>query len=188
MTLHPLSNYGLTTLKGKIRIRLLNFDEEYIFNPIANVSVKGLFFGTSIMENLGTSEVYCEKTGFKCIFKWKTDRVISGTISQKNEKIYKINGNYCDSITLKNIKKKKTFPFYSIKSMVESKKIVEDINKQEKNESRVVWLEVAKLLDSKKYDEAKVQYEGSLGDKSHSTPPSASTWFINMDAIGIAGV
>jgi hypothetical protein len=161
MTLHPLSNCGITKMKGKFVFKILNLNEEYVMT-IPNVGVRGLFFGTAIMENMGTSEVTCEKTGYSCSFKWKNDvnlklnlkRVLSGKINYKNENLYKITGNYCDTLQMKNIKKKKTIPFMTFKSLSYNTKIVRDINDQDKNESRVVWFEVAKNLDEKNHDEA----------------------------------
>jgi len=154
LSLHPLSNCGMITMKGNLTFKILNLDEEYVFQ-LPSVGAKGLFFGTTVMENMGTSEIVCEKTDYKLTLKWKADRTLSGKIYFKGDKIYKISGSYFDEIQLKSLKKKKKFSILFIQKLgLFKKKIVKEINNQESNESRRVWLEVARLIDDKNYDEA----------------------------------
>ena len=69
-SLHPFSNSASSSIIGTLDLKFLNLDEEYkITYP--SVCVKGVFYGTVMMENSGESSIECKKTGYKAIFEWK---------------------------------------------------------------------------------------------------------------------
>jgi len=80
-----MHNRASMSFSGPSVLVLTNLKESYDID-YPHVCVKGLFSGTTEMENGGTSSVKCKQNDLTAEFSWNEKREISGKIKKKNQK------------------------------------------------------------------------------------------------------
>jgi oxysterol-binding protein-related protein 8 len=143
--------------------------------------IKGIFFGSSGIENSGELTIECPETGMKAIVNFKSGNMVEGTIKDSNnETLYQIKGSMKSKVVFLDVKENQEI---EIQRPMKIEKIVAPVEKQKPNESRKVWYQVTRAILSGENEIAqkeKIKIEERqrkfLLEENHE-----SVWFIKTD-------
>jgi len=158
-----MGNSAETKLQGMIKIHLSNkkdVDEEYELT-FPGACVRGILFGTLLLEIVGKVYIQCKKTGYRADIDFKSKGMfrgkynqISGSIQSKGKDLYTLAGFWDSVVTITNCKTKETTELFDASKHKEHEKLVPPEEEQQPNESRRYWLKVVKNMLAGNEDEA----------------------------------
>lgn len=167
--------YGLSIgieLVGEGRIKLINFDEEYVIT-FPSIIFRSIFT-VPWSEFCGESTVTCQKTGYqahikfhpKPFYRGKRDCVTAELFEPDTDTPFaRLDGRWSDqvNITYANKKKKSSEVLFNHMKLAKSKKKVRHFDLQNEWESRRHWVDMTEALrksDMESAQDVKLKFEG----------------------------
>lgn len=150
-----LGNSVASILEGNFRICFTNRPgEEYVVNP-PNLYARGILFGTMVYEVSDLCKVTCEANDLSAEIEFKskgyftgTYNALTGTIKNSREALHKLSGKWSDEIYIQSTKAKKQDVLFDAANATVFKKIVPAEAEQTQFESRMLWTDVTKAIQS----------------------------------------
>jgi len=163
-SIHPRSKFlgtsAASILEGTAYLTILPFDEEYSIT-FPSAYVRGILFGTLLMEMCGVVCIQCLKTKCKAEIEFKAKPFwggdyngISAKIKRNKDTLYTISGKWDGRMDVTNSKTKQTEVLWDPKTAQLNPKIVPPLDKQEEFESQRLWSHVSAALRKKDQREA----------------------------------
>ncbi|CAO3668049.1 unnamed protein product [Rhizopus stolonifer] len=150
-----LGNSAATLMEGENHIIFTHLHNERYDITMPNVYARGILFGKMILELGDSCAVRCKTSDLICELDFKTKGFFSGQYNSvygkvkkesTGEVLYEISGQWSSEIYIKMAKASNKNLFFDVKSSNIHPKVVEDIENQEKMESRRLWSKVTSAI------------------------------------------
>lgn len=154
-----LGNSIATTLEGQFHFSVGAFNEVYTIES-PPVVVKGVLFGSSVIEPIGKLIIACPKTSQRFVLDFKKNLNVEGHVEIKEKRVFTLQGNLTSAIKL--IGNQQEQLFFDASDIPKITKITRPVAIQASHESRVIWHRVAVALfnkDFKRANEEKIKVE-----------------------------
>lgn len=152
-----LGNSAATLMGGESRVVLLDRpdDGEYVIG-MPNMYARGILFGKMVLELGDTSAIECAATKMACTVEFKTKGYFTGTynaiggkVTRSGHAVGEVTGKWSNKMDYKDLITGQQSTLFNAADAGIATKSVPPESEQAANESRRLWSEVTKAIDTK---------------------------------------